>query len=132
VVPHSQCSLRENPKFLQNFRSKNNSLKEILWLLFLFNICHSNSGLAFKSINYCIAAQNCCYLIGENSPKLCQKRIWALWMRHMIICLNFYNFLTKYVAYLYGFILKIKSHSCEFQIAWYFLSSSNINKVMGT
>jgi hypothetical protein len=26
-VPHSQCSLRENPKFLQNFRSKNNTLK---------------------------------------------------------------------------------------------------------
>jgi hypothetical protein len=27
-VPHSQCSLRENPKFLQNFRSKNKTLKE--------------------------------------------------------------------------------------------------------
>jgi hypothetical protein len=27
-VPHSQCSLRENPKFLLNFRSKNNTLKE--------------------------------------------------------------------------------------------------------
>jgi hypothetical protein len=23
-VPHSQCSRRENPKFLQNFRPKNN------------------------------------------------------------------------------------------------------------
>jgi hypothetical protein len=23
LVPHSQCSLRENPKFLQNFRPKN-------------------------------------------------------------------------------------------------------------
>jgi hypothetical protein len=28
LVPHSQCSLRENPKFLKNFRSKNNTLKE--------------------------------------------------------------------------------------------------------
>jgi hypothetical protein len=27
-VPHSQCLLKENPKFLQNFRSKNNTLKE--------------------------------------------------------------------------------------------------------
>jgi hypothetical protein len=27
-VPHSQYSLRENPKFLQNFRAKNNTLKE--------------------------------------------------------------------------------------------------------
>jgi hypothetical protein len=26
-VPHSQHSLRKNPKFLQNFRSKNNALK---------------------------------------------------------------------------------------------------------
>jgi hypothetical protein len=27
-VPHSQCSLRKNPKFLQNFRSKNYTLIE--------------------------------------------------------------------------------------------------------
>jgi hypothetical protein len=27
-VPHSQCSLRENNKFLQNFRPKNNTLRE--------------------------------------------------------------------------------------------------------
>ncbi len=27
LVPHSQCSLRENPKFLQNSRSKNNTLR---------------------------------------------------------------------------------------------------------
>jgi hypothetical protein len=27
-VPHLQCSLRENPNFLQNIRSKNNTLKE--------------------------------------------------------------------------------------------------------
>jgi hypothetical protein len=26
LVPHSQCSLRENPKFLQNFSSENNAL----------------------------------------------------------------------------------------------------------
>jgi hypothetical protein len=28
LVPHSQCSLRENPKILPNFRSKNNTLRE--------------------------------------------------------------------------------------------------------
>jgi hypothetical protein len=27
-VLHSQCSLRKNPKFLQNFRPKNNTLKD--------------------------------------------------------------------------------------------------------
>jgi hypothetical protein len=27
LVPHSQSSLRENPKFLQNFRHKNNTIK---------------------------------------------------------------------------------------------------------
>jgi hypothetical protein len=29
LVPHSQCSLWENPKFLQNFKFKNNKLREI-------------------------------------------------------------------------------------------------------
>jgi hypothetical protein len=28
LVPHSQSSLRENPKFLQNFRPKNNTLRK--------------------------------------------------------------------------------------------------------
>jgi hypothetical protein len=28
LVPHSQCSLRENPEILQNFSSENNTLKE--------------------------------------------------------------------------------------------------------
>jgi hypothetical protein len=27
-VPHSQCSLRENPELLKNFKSKNSTLKE--------------------------------------------------------------------------------------------------------
>jgi hypothetical protein len=34
LVPHSQCSLRENPKFLQNFRYKNNKLKKKFRLIF--------------------------------------------------------------------------------------------------
>jgi hypothetical protein len=51
-VPHSQSSLRENPKFLQNFRPKNNTLRKNIWLIFLFYIYHCNSGLAFKSNNY--------------------------------------------------------------------------------
>jgi hypothetical protein len=85
LVPHSQCSLRENPKFLQNFRTKNNTLKGIFWLIFLFNISHCNSGLAFKSKNYFIAAQNCVYFIKENSQKLRQKCKWAWWMRHLML-----------------------------------------------
>jgi hypothetical protein len=28
LVPHSQCSLKENPKILQNLRSKNNKFGE--------------------------------------------------------------------------------------------------------
>jgi hypothetical protein len=28
MVPHSQCSLKENPKILQNLRSKNNTFGE--------------------------------------------------------------------------------------------------------
>jgi hypothetical protein len=81
MLPHSQCTLRENPKFSQNFRSKNSTLREKFWLLFLFNFSHCISGLAFTSKNYYIAAQNCMYFIRENSQKLCQKRKWALWMR---------------------------------------------------
>jgi hypothetical protein len=42
LVPHSQCSYREIPKFLQNFRSKNYTLKENFCLIFLVNICHCN------------------------------------------------------------------------------------------
>jgi hypothetical protein len=45
LVPHSQGSLRENPKFLQNFSFKNNTLKDKSWLILLFQIRHYNSGL---------------------------------------------------------------------------------------
>jgi hypothetical protein len=79
-VPHSQCSLRENSKFLQNFRSKNNTLKETFWLIFCL-ISAIVTGLGFKSKNYFIAAQNCKYIIRENSQKLRQKCKWVLWMR---------------------------------------------------
>ncbi len=96
LVPHSQCSLKENPKFLQNFRSKNNTLKENFWQIFLFYICHCNSGLAFKSKNYFIVAQNCMYFIGENSPKLHQKCKWALWMRHQLRCWS--NFSASFLC----------------------------------
>jgi hypothetical protein len=36
------------PIFLQNFRSKNETLKANIWLIFLFYICLCNSGLAFE------------------------------------------------------------------------------------
>ena len=52
-VPHSQCSLREKPKFLQNFRPKNNTLKGNICLLFSFN---------------------CVYQLKENFQNLRQKR----------------------------------------------------------
>jgi hypothetical protein len=81
-VPNSQCSLKENPKILQNFRSKNNTLKENFWPIFLCNICHCNSSLAFKSKNYYITSQNCMHFIRENSQNLCQNCKWALWIRH--------------------------------------------------
>jgi hypothetical protein len=85
-VPHSQCSLRENPKFLQNLRSKNNTLKATFWLIFLLNICHCNSGLALKCKNYYITSQNCMFLIRENShtyvrntSELCEWGTWILY-----------------------------------------------------
>jgi hypothetical protein len=31
LVLHSQCSLRENPRFLQNFKYKNNTLREFFY-----------------------------------------------------------------------------------------------------
>jgi hypothetical protein len=48
-VPDSQCLLKENSKFLQNFSFKNSTFKENCRLTILFNICHYNSGLALKS-----------------------------------------------------------------------------------
>jgi hypothetical protein len=57
-----------------NFRFKNKTRKEKFCLIFLFNICHCNLGLAFKTKNYYIAAQNCMYIIKENSKKLRQRR----------------------------------------------------------
>jgi hypothetical protein len=86
-VPHSQCSLKDNPKFLQNFRSNNNTFKANFLQIFLFIICHCNSGLAFKSKIYYIASQNCMHFNRENFQNLRQKHKWALWMRHQ--CLSF-------------------------------------------
>jgi hypothetical protein len=74
-VPHSQCSLRENLKFLQNLNLKNNLLRANFYLIFLLNICYGNSGLAFKGENYYITSQNCMYFIRENSQnasELCE------------------------------------------------------------
>jgi hypothetical protein len=51
-VPHSQCSLWENPKIWQNFRPLNNTLKGNVRLLFSFYMYHSILGLTFKGKNY--------------------------------------------------------------------------------
>jgi hypothetical protein len=42
------ASLRENPKFWQNFKPKYNTLKGNFRLLFLFDTWHGNSGLALE------------------------------------------------------------------------------------
>ncbi len=81
LVPHLQRSLRENAKFLQNFRSKNNTLKEKFWPIFSFNICHCILGLALRSKNYCFRPQNCVHFTKENCKtyvknvsELCEKK----------------------------------------------------------
>jgi hypothetical protein len=58
---NSQCSLRKKFKFLQNFRSKNNTIIEKFWPKFWFNIWHGNSGLTFNSKNYYIISLNCLF-----------------------------------------------------------------------
>jgi hypothetical protein len=74
-VPDSQYSLRENPKFLQNCKPKNNTLKEIFGLILFFNICHCNSCLAFKIKNYDIALENFMHFIRENSKTCIKKQL---------------------------------------------------------
>jgi hypothetical protein len=48
-VPHSQYSLRENPKFLQKKKKKNNTLNINLWLIFSIYICYCIPSFAFMS-----------------------------------------------------------------------------------
>jgi hypothetical protein len=73
-VAHSQCSLRENPKLLQNFRPENNTIRDTFLLICVFNVYHFNSGLVFKNKNYSITSQNCVYFKRENFQNLRQKR----------------------------------------------------------
>jgi hypothetical protein len=49
-------------------------LKEVVFTKILFNICHCNSGLAFKSKNYYFASQNCEYIFHKRKfSKLTSK-----------------------------------------------------------
>jgi hypothetical protein len=105
LVPHSQCSPRENPKFLQNLYLKNYILRANFWLIFLLNICYCNSGLVFQSQNYYIAAQNCMYFIKEISQNLSKKRKWALWMKHLDLSAKMRE-LTFMVTLAYNFYQK--------------------------
>ncbi len=50
--------------------------------MFLFDVSHCNSGLAFKSKNYNITSQNHVYFIRENFQNLFQKPNRALWIKH--------------------------------------------------
>jgi hypothetical protein len=73
-VPYSQFSLlsRFHVPYLQFSLLQNNTFEEDFWLIFLFNICHCNSGLTFKSKNYPNTSQNCMYFLRENSQNLHQ------------------------------------------------------------
>ncbi len=68
MVPHSQCSLRENPKFLQNLELKITQL--IKNFEYFFNTCHCNSGLAFKTAH--IFYQKISKTYVKNANELCE------------------------------------------------------------
>jgi hypothetical protein len=72
-VSHSQGSLRENPKFLQNFRTKNNILIDNFYLIFLFNIYHFDSDFALQN-NYYTTSQKLCVFPKRKFPKLMLKK----------------------------------------------------------
>ena len=69
-MPHSQHSLRENPKFLLNFRPKNYTLKGNFRQIFSFNIYYYIPGLTFKSKNYLFYITKLCVLHKRKFPKL--------------------------------------------------------------
>jgi hypothetical protein len=100
LVPHSQCSLRENPKFLQNFRPKNNKLKGNVWLLFSYNIYQRILGLIFKYIllyhkivcimqdKFCktyVRNDKFCKTYFRNVSKICE---WGTWAGKFSSCLT--------------------------------------------
>ncbi len=75
LVPHSQCSLVESPKFLQNFRPENNTLKENFQLIFLlmFAILIQACHLKIKTSKFlhkigCISKEK----ISKNASELCE------------------------------------------------------------
>jgi hypothetical protein len=72
--PHSQCSLRANPNFFQNFRSIDNTLRGNFGQRFLFGISHCDLDLKFKGYIFFIA-QNCDYFKQENFQNLHQKNL---------------------------------------------------------
>jgi hypothetical protein len=71
--PHSQCSHKENSKFLQNFQPKDCSLKGNFWLMLSFNIYNCFPCLTFLNKNYYFLSQNC---EKENFLNLCSNR-WS-------------------------------------------------------
>ncbi len=73
LVSHSQCSLRENPKFLQNFSPKNNTFNGKVWLLFSLNIYHCFLCLTFKNKKLLFHITNLCVLVRKKFPKLASE-----------------------------------------------------------
>jgi hypothetical protein len=59
-VSYSKSSLRENPKFLQNFRHIYNTIKANFGLILLINIFPCNYGLELKGKSYYITKKIVC------------------------------------------------------------------------
>jgi hypothetical protein len=99
-------------------------------------------GLAFNSKNNYFITHNCIYYVKENFQNLCQKRKWALWMRHLVVCnakwsvieiffydmRYWYNIVTKHIDTLwlgkYFFIL-LRFHLLIIYIKVPFLKRKN-------
>jgi hypothetical protein len=69
-APHPQFSLRDNPKFLQNFRPKNTMLRYIFKLIFFFEIYHFISGSSFKNKKLLYYFTKLCVFDETKFPKL--------------------------------------------------------------
>jgi hypothetical protein len=71
MLTKGKSYLRENPIFCKKIDLKITHLKNFFNIF--FDICHCNSGLAFKSKNYYISLLNYFYFLKENSQNLSQN-----------------------------------------------------------
>jgi hypothetical protein len=108
-VPHSQCSPRENPKFLKNFRPKNNTLTGNVWLLFSFYIYHPILGLTCKGKSIIYIAKLC--VLGKRKSTKFTSEIceWGTRQISFQICwIKFFDnigiWLSGKIAFLLSFV----------------------------